>query len=216
MLSVPSFQYFCSAPALKENFGCTHKYLWSCFCWPREDHVILDLPFEHEHNLKWRKSREEVSGSHSNIAFEKKWLSHFLLKCKHIHKNIPATLCRNHPCFSWENKEPLKHDESSQSQPAPGPRCPPLPSALLPLKSDQKKRGLKTRSGGGIIPGLKSDFCCQVSAQKQFFTAELKTLGRKRLGNREGRKTGERQARPSLQQCEWVMLDSSRGREVLL
>lgn len=86
------------------------------------------------------------------IALEKKWLSRFLLKRKHTHKNIPATFCRNHPCFSWKNKEPLKHEESSRSQPAPvpnAPRCPPPPLCSSAPQIWPKEKGFEKPGGEG-------------------------------------------------------------------
>lgn len=91
----------------------------------------------------------------------------------------------------------------------------PLCSARLLLKSDQKKRVLKTRRGGGSFLAWNQTFAAKFQPRSNFLQLSYKTLGRKRLGNREGSKTEgflmERQAWPSLQQSKWVMLESSRG-----
>lgn len=63
----------------------------------------------------------------------------------------------------------------------------PSPSTLhfCGLNLTKKEKVLKIRRGGGIIPGLKSDFCCQPSARSNFLQLSYKTLGRKRVWERE-------------------------------
>lgn len=72
----------------------------------------------------------------------------------------------------------------------PEPRAAPaLRAALLLLKPDQKKRGLKTRRGGRSFLASNKSFAAKFQPRSNFLQLSYKTLGRKRLGNREGRKT---------------------------
>lgn len=83
-----------------------------------------------------------------------------------------------------------------------------LSPVLLWIKSDQKKRVWKSGGEGGvIIPGLKPEFCCQLSARSNFLQLSYKTGKKKRGWERErgGRQRGlqwkHKQAWPLLHQC---------------
>lgn len=193
MVSVLSFQFFCSSPTLQEHSGCTHKYLWRCLLLTQREVCYFGPSFLLNINTKKNKGEPE----RKQAAHTAKSLSS---------RNDSAIFCLNTNTYTkislphyaeitlisagkiksrWSN---MKAAKASQLLCRIHRAALPLHSALLRLKSDKKKRVLKIRRGGGLFLAWNQTFAAKFQPEAISYSWVIKLWEEKEAGRkrREG------------------------------